>query len=222
MVITPAREAPSPFVDLAMESEFIRACLQKSGFAQRLLNRVPEEVFTNEIHQWVVAQLRGLIKQNRGKLSRVPIEVLRHLVQRITDDDKRAVYSQTIDTLYKKPVEYEEYAESAIREYASYQALTSGMREALSQFRGHSDVGRAIATVEESLRRSRSILSDTEIYDYTLNWKEREADRKFTQEVSINNVVVKMGIPKIDEQIKLTPGTVTGFVAPFKRFKSVF
>lgn len=212
--------APSPFVNLQMESEFIRACLQKPGFAQRLLSRVPEDIFTNEVHSWIVGQLKFLINQNRGKLPRVPVEVLKHMTSSIEDEDKRRIFLQTVDTLYKKPVEYEEYAEKTIRDYASYQALTVGIREAMSQYRRHNDVSRAIATLEESTRKSRAVLSDANVYDYIGNWKEREQARQFTAELG-NKVIIKMGIPKIDEQVKLMPGTVTGFLAPFKRYKSI-
>ncbi len=212
---------PSPFVSLQMESEFIRACLQKAGFAQRLLSRVPDDIFTNETHIWIVGRVKSLIDQNRGKLDRVPVEVLKHMTSSIEDGDKRALYLQTIDALFRKPVEYEEYAEKAIREYASYQSLTTGIRDAMTQYRRHNDVSRAIETIEESMRRSRAVLSDANVYDYIGNWKEREQARRFAVETGGTNTIIRTGIAKIDEQIKLTPGTVTGFIAPFKRYKSV-
>lgn len=213
-------EAPSPFVNLQMESEFIRACLQKTGFAQRLLSRVPEDIFTNEVHAWIVTQLKFLITQNRGKLPRVPIDVLKHMTSSIEDEDKKAIFLQTVDTLYKKPVEYEEYAEKAIRDYASYQALTMSIREAMTQFRRHNNASRAVADVQDGCRKALSVLSDTKVYDYAGNWKEREQARKFNNELG-NRTLIKMGIPGMDEQIKLTLGTVTGFMAPFKRYKSI-
>jgi len=213
---------PDSFVNLNMESETVRACLQKPGFAQRLLSHVSEDIFTNEIHRWIISQVKFLTIQNRGKLTHVPVDVLKHLASRIEDKDKQTLYTQAIDNLYKKPVEYEDYSAQYMRDNASYQYLTSGIREALSQYKQPSDIKRFIRTIEESARKSSAILSDVEIYDYASNWKERESVRKFAQEVSVNNIIVRMGIPKIDEQIKLIPGTVTGFVAPFKRYKSVF
>ena len=220
---TPTRTtAPtSAFIDLEVESEFVRACLQKSGFAQRVLNRVPDDIFSNEIHQWVIVELRKLMNASRGKLQRIPPEVMRTIASRIEDVNKRSIYISAIDELYRKPTEYEQFAENQIREYASYQTLTAGVREAISRHKDHSNVRRTIDILEESMRKSRAVLSDVEVYDYARNWKERESERKTNVEFAAGHVLLKMGIPKIDDQIKFTAGTVTGFVAPFKRYKSI-
>lgn len=217
----PSGGGAAPFVDLEMEAEFVRACLQKPGFAQRVLDRVPSEVFTNEVHQWVTTQVRTLIRKNRGRLSRVPIDVLKHQASLIQEAAKRDMYLRALGNLYSKPVEYEAYAENVIREYAGYQALTSGIRSALGGFNEHRDVQKVLGSLDEAARKSRSIMSDVEIYDYVQNWRDREQGRAFKTEIPVNNVCLKFGIPKMDAQIRAVPGTVHGFIAPFKRYKSI-
>lgn len=220
MAIT-TRIPSSGFIDLEVESELIRACLQKPGFAQRLVSRIPNEIFTNEIHLWIVEQIRLLLRQNRGRLPRIPVDVLKHLASKLEDVDKRAIYVQAIDALYKKPVEYEAFAESQIREYASHQVVTSSIRESFSQHKNHNDIKKTIGELEESIKRARAILSDAEVYDYTTQWQDREKERSLNLDIGVRNTVVKLGIPKFDAQIRMTPGTVHGFLAPFKRYKSI-
>jgi hypothetical protein len=219
----PRSSAPtsSPFIDLEVESEFVRACLQRPGFAQRVLNRIPDEVLSNEIHVWIIRELRQLMAASRGKLQRVAPEVMRTLAHRIEDVNKRFIYTTTIEELYRRPAEYEAFAENQIREYASYQTLTAGIRESISRHRGNQDVRKTINTLEEALRKSRAVLSDAEVYDYAANWKERESERRSKIEYTAGNIVVKSGIKNLDDQVKFAAGTVTGFIAPFKRYKSI-
>lgn len=223
--ITQTRRPSSagPYLNLDMESEFVRACLQKPGFAQRVLQRVPSDIFTNDQHSWIVEQIRNLMYKNRGKLARVPIEVLKHQAYSAfsQDQDKRDLMVRAIDTLYSKPVEYEAYAEGAIREYASYQTLTAGVRQALDSRFAKPTVGKVLEAIDEAKRKAQAIVTDVQTYDYVGNWREREQARAFKSEIPANNIRVKFGIPKMDEQVYLTPGTVHGFIAPFKRYKSI-
>lgn len=221
---TPVNPMAAPLrglVDFEIEAEVVRACLQRSGFAQRVLDRLPDDIFTNEVHAWMMRELRALMNSSRGRMKTVPRAALENRARQVTDIAKRDLYLMSVRSMYSKPVEFEAYAELALREYAAFQMITTGMRESLSQHKSSTDVKRTMTTLSDAMRRAEKVLSDVTVYDYASEWKTREATRKSTKDFGGAEVLIRTGIPDLDDQIKFTPGTVTGFIAPFKRYKSI-
>lgn len=209
-------------VDPTIESEYVRACIQNPHFAQRNVGRIPNNIFVSEEHQWIMQQLKRLMgSSNKGKVKRIPPEVLRAATCDIQDENKRKLTLLVIDALYKKPAEYEEFAEEEMNNYAAFQVLSAGVREFIGNYQKTKNAAKTLEIASDSINRSRSILANSAIYDYATNWSEREMKRKKDKELSEINVVVELGIKDFDEQVKIIPGTVTGFVAPFKKYKSI-
>jgi hypothetical protein len=83
----------------------------------------------------------------------------------------------------------------------------------------HKDVNKAMQIIESGLSLIKSLNQDVELWDLVGRYKQREAERASRLKNPTKRLLT--GIKDFDKQVRMTEGTVTAFLAPFKRYKSI-
>jgi len=119
--------------------------------------------------------------------------------------------------------EHLEGAEDSFRRYLSFQTLSAGVSATFTTFKKDRNVPLAIREVLTAAQKAEGIVgkSKLQVVDYADDWQRRQADRLYKRDNPDLHPRLRLGIPMLDQQVKMESGTVTAFLAPMKRYKSV-
>jgi hypothetical protein len=208
-----------PFADPDLEETFLSAVAQGHESAKSVLSIVKPEHFDTPTYRWFLE----VIKQRSDS---VPTKGM--LIQIVDDTfkvkDEQDKYKLSLSRLYSLNIE--QGASDAVLTYKRFISLQQ-TSTAIKRF--YDDYGRtrklefALRDLELGLADAKEALStkQLQVVDFAKTFKEREAVRKYKRDNPDLFPRMRFGIPKLDAQLKCEFGTVTQFLAPMKRYKSV-
>jgi len=210
---------PSAFIDPEIEASLLAGILQgkEEVMVSGILPHLKGSFFNVPAYQWLVDQ----ILSQRSPPAK---PILNQLIHELVDSpDEREKYKETLLRLYDLEIDW--YADSlaSFRRFLSFQAASSSARRFFESFSRTRNVELALRDLQQGVQEAEKVLSSTQIrvIDYAKSFVEREEKRKFRRDNPDLFPKLKLGIEKFDAQIKMEVGTVTNFLAPIKRYKSV-
>lgn len=207
-------------VDPKVELEFLASILQRrKPELHRVIPLLDESVFSNKPYRWMVKHIRTYFKSYQVPPPRSAVEVW--IRESFEGEEEELKQHQRLLNLYDHVLTFGDHATKMFLDYASVRTYVEASREAVSAYQRSRDVGLLLRDGNEAVSAARSIQVQRSIYDYASGWRVREEHRKRRREYPDLYQSFRIGLEDIDAQVSFDPGTVNGFLAPFKRYKSV-
>jgi hypothetical protein len=206
-------------IDVKVETEFLASIVQRTGVIDKnLLSKVLPEHFQVESYQWFVTLMIG------REWKHLEWDYLDQELLEIKDDDTRMKYRNQFWVFYSKELKFEEDAANKFKAYIAYCILNSKVKGAFEGVAATSRVDFLIAELEKTAMDARQVLvgNTLPIKDYAEDYERRMVLRKEYRDNPSMNPRILTGIAGLDHQFILKAPMLVDFLAPFKRYKSIF
>jgi len=213
----PTRRAdPVTFLDPALEAELLSAFLQKElkVVSSGLLNHLEENYFSTDPFRW----LAGRIKKGNPPTK----ELLRIELQESLSGDALEVHQQALLPLFDRSLTFVEGTLERYRDYVAFQIASTRIKSAFEN-RNRTRSKLWLREVREGVDLAINVFEGQSLaaVDFAGAYVEREKQRKVRRDNPELFTRLRLGIEDFDSQVQMGKGTVTNFLAPFKRYKSV-
>lgn len=212
-------------LDIKVAREFLAAVLQgHEKIDSQVYQYIKPEFFAledqggTESYVWVAK-----ILQERKWVS-FPFDLVDQFLFSIEDTEKRTKFRNQIYNLYVHPLSFVADASKLFKGYVAHCTITSGVKEALENYNRTDRIDYLLKELRKSVSKSAEILAgdNIKIVDYIDNYEERQRWRKELRDNPNLNPTVKTGIAGLDSQFQFRAPMLVDFIAPFKRYKSIF
>lgn len=209
------------FVDPEIEAALLAGILQQKEdvINSGLREVIKENHFITPAYQYLVGRILPKHPQPAKPI------LSQFLVDNVEALDEREKLSTALLRLYDLEISTEFQADSIdiFRKFLAFQEVSTVIRKFYEDFGRTKNVELGIRELTSGLVNSAKLMEKKQIkvVDYTSTFSEREAKRKYKRDNPDLFPILRMGVWKFDAQIKMKAGTVTNFLAPMKRYKSV-
>ena len=206
-------------LSVSTELEILASIQQgKNPLDDVALKQIKPEYFQVESYKWLVKQLQARdwkpIKQ--GYLDQLLLE--------LKDEARRNQYRLQLNNLYAHTVEFTEDAATSFKSYLAFCTLNSTLVGSSEGYKNSQRIDFFIRDLQEGIDSAKQIIRGDAFrsVDYVSNFNERIDQR--TQERDNPAIAPRIltGIPGLDLQFNIKGPMVVNFLAPFKRYKSIF
>lgn len=134
----------------------------------------------------------------------------------LSEDNKKVLVS-IINEVYQLDFQNQKYLVDLFRK-----EMAKMLFQALKEIDFETDeIDQEIGYIKKILKEIADIKMDDEYWSLIDTFDKREQIRQQRKENPQLQKYLKLGIKDLDEQCKIVPGTITAFLAPFKRYKSL-
>jgi hypothetical protein len=206
-------------IDVKVEAEFLASLLQERDVIESdLLHSIEPEYFQVDSYQWLV---RLLITR---EWKPIVFNYLDQELLSIEEDETRTKYRNQLYALYAMQLTFEEDAAKKFRAYVSFCVLNSKTREGFEGFSRTDRVDFLIDAVQDGVDEASRIIRDhtLPVVDYASDYSERQERRRHLRDNPSVNPRLLTGIMGLDQQFVIKAPMLVDFMAPFKRYKSIF
>jgi len=174
--------------------------------------------FTVNSYQWVVQ----LLKVRDWKS--LPQGLLDQELISIRDEQLRLQYHAQISQLYTLELTFVADASQKYKEYVSYCIANSTLKDSVEKYARSGRVDLFLLDLREGLSKARTALEGESLkaVDYADTYDARQTKRRSLRDNPSLNPRILTGIPGLDEQFRIRAPMIVDFLAPFKRYKSIF
>lgn len=206
-------------IDVKIEAEFLAAAVQKPGMIDPdVLAVVEPEHFQIPSYKWLVK----LLKERKWK---PPVwDFLDQELLSIKDPEELNKYRAQLWHLYIRPLTFLEDAAEKFRAYISFCIINSTAHAAFEGFSQTPRVDYLLEALGKGVLEARNVVQGRKlrVVDYADNYSERMSRRKVSRDNPNLNPRLMTGIRGLDVQFVIKAPMVCDFIAPFKRYKSIF
>jgi hypothetical protein len=209
------------FVDPEIEAALLAGILQQKEdvINSGLRESIKENHFVTPAYQFLVGRVFPKYPQPAKPI------LSQFLVENVEALDEREKLSTALLRLYDLDVskEFQQDTIDIFRKFLAFQEASTTIRKFYEDFGRTKNVELGLRELTSGLVNSAKLMEKQKIavIDYTSTFSEREAKRRYKRDNPDLFPVLRMGVWKFDAQIKMKAGTVTNFLAPMKRYKSV-
>lgn len=207
-------------VDVKIEAEFLASILQNTGLVEPdVLSFVEPGHFQADSYQWLTKKLQERSWQP------IAFDLVDHMVQdEITDPETQYKYRSQIYALFQRELTFEHDASKIFRGHIAYATLNSELSDALQAYNRSGRVDYLIQQVRQGSLDAEQVLEGNklDILDYAADYVERQERRRTLRDNPNLNPRVMTGINGVDRQLFIRAPMLVDFIAPFKRYKSIF
>ncbi len=137
------------------------------------------------------------------------------------DEDTKKILFKIIDEIFNFDLQRNVFFVDAFRDEMVKMFLKSyfnGINEKIEQAQ---DIQGLVTDLMRTIREAEKFYHTEEIWDYAATFAEREAERNMRKNNPAYIKILRTGIKELDAQIMMVPRTITAFLAPYKRYKSI-
>ncbi len=206
-------------IDENTELEFLAALVQgRTELGSDLLAMLEPGYFTVSSHQWLIR----VLKDRQWKP--LPLGLLDQELLRVENEQLRIQYKAQLPQLYGLTLTFVADAAQKYRQYIAYCITNSTMKAAVERYTGSGRVDLLLSDLKQGVTTATDLMeaSPLRAVDYVGTYEERQARRKLTRDNPSLNPRILTGIPGLDEQFVIKAPMLVDFLAPFKRYKSIF
>jgi len=206
-------------IDVRVEAEFLAAVIQQSEVIDLdVLRSVEPEHFQVDAYKWIVKIFQG------RAWKRLEWDYLEQELLSVPDDETQQLYRNQLWALYTKTLKFEEDADAKFRTYVSFCISNAKTRAAYEGFERTSRVDYLLDELQEGVREARHVVEGSKLrsVDYFDNYDSRMERRRNQRDNPTINPRVLTGISGLDQQFVIKAPMLVDFLAPFKRYKSIF
>jgi hypothetical protein len=207
------------FIDPATEEQLLAGVLQQKTeiLSSGLVLQLADWQFSVPAYQWLVREVIA-----KGELPSKPI--LNEKIQNgLINPDEREKFAESLLRLYDLQLTFTDAAIKTYREYLSFQRMSAATRKFFEGFSKTKQIGFGLRDMHAGIQEATRLLEGPQVrvFDYAKTWNDREARRKHERDNPDQTPRLRLGVSKFDQQVKMKLGTVTQFLAPMKRYKSI-
>jgi len=182
------------------------------------LAQIKPEYFQVDAYKWLVKQLKKRDWQpiTQGYLDQLLLE--------LSDELKRSQYQLQLNNLYAHKIEYVGDAAKSFKSYLAFCTLNATLVGSSEGYKSSQRIDYFIRDLQEGIDSAKQIISgDTfRSVDYVSDFGDRLTQRKTERDNPEIAPRILTGIPGLDLQFNIKGPLVVNFLAPFKRYKSIF
>ena len=159
-----------------------------------------------------------------GQVDPPPWPILHEkIVATYANEEEREKQALILKSLYEIDISWLEDAVSSWRRFVAFQTASVATRRCFEGFQRTRNVELSLRSLQQGVDDAMRIMEGSQltVVDYAESWIEREAQRKVRRDNPDLYPRLRMGISRFDAQVKMEAGTVTNFLAPAKRHKSI-
>lgn len=207
-------------VEFAVEQHFLATVTQQWHEKHiRLIKAIEPEYLQAQPYRWFIQKLQDYVAKHHAVM---PWGFVDLLVQReFQDPDALEEMRRVIWLIYSMPIEWGAEAIDNFRNYLSWRIYSSGFSATRDGYRKSQDMSLALGHGQQAIERARTLLVEPEVHDLGGAFEKREAEWMLERDNPGFRNRLQLGIDALDVQLKMEEGTVTAFLAPFKRYKSI-
>lgn len=215
----PLEPGPRNYLPGGVEKEFLALSFQQPTPSRLYtLKHTKAQWLQTPAYQWLLDDKTISFMQQYNKLP--PHDWIWERLQKEKGGSEYIEYATSICALFNHVLTRAEDAEIKFINHVTMYNVTDGYKEAYDGFKNTESAGLVIEHMDGVLQKARYIYTRPEIYDYTSLFETRR-EKRIARKDNPKDFRLKLGIPMLDTQLKVVPGSVTGFLAPFGRYKSV-
>lgn len=196
-------------IDFDLVLDFVSVFLKNKDIFIRYISKVGYVDFGNEIG-WIFDKSIEYYKKYK---SMPPQKYF--VMEAEKEQNKKLV--EVVNNLYNRNVDAESYSVNVISQIIGKVIIESVLRD----LENVKDVDVMSSLLYKASIDLKSLDSRMPVWDYADTFLLREEKRKFLMENPQFVKRLKLGIKELDEQIVIEPGMLVGFLAPYKRYKSI-
>jgi len=207
------------WLDEQVESEFLATLLQKpDGFDRFFLNEIKPEFFQVDSYQWLIR----VICDNDWKP--FALGLLEQELLDVKDEEKKERYKAQITNLFERTLTFSEEAVKKFKGYMAFCAINLSVSESFQAYTNTGRIDYLLQSVKEGAIHAEDLLNDSslKILDYAERYDQRQETRRLERTNPTITPKILTGIRGIDSQFEIKAPMLVDFLAPFKRYKSVF
>lgn len=213
-------DASLPFVDPDTEGQLLAAIMQRNSDVLRsgLLADLDASQFSVPSYQWLVTEVLA------GVEDPPPWPILHEkIVASFPKQEEQEKQVLVLKRLYEIDTSWIDEAVASFRRFIAFQTASSATRRCFESFQRTRNVELSLRSLSNGVDNAMRILdgSHLRVVDYAADWAEREAQRKVKRDNPDLFPRLRLGVARFDQQVKMELGTVTNFLAPAKRHKSI-
>lgn len=182
------------------------------------LGEIKPEYFQVDAYQWLVVKLKERDWQPiaQGHLSQ--------LLLAINDDAKRTQFERQLFNLYGHVLQFEADAAATFQEYLAYCAVSSAIVRASEGYKNSQRLDYMLRDIQKGLDSAAQITQgdDFKSCDFAAGFNDRMESRKQERDNPQIAPRILTGINGLDIQFQIKGPIIVNFLAPFKRYKSIF
>lgn len=206
-------------IDVKVEAEFLSSVLKGAGVVESdVLRFVEPEYFQVESYQWLVK----ILKEREWKP--LVFDFLDQELLSLEGDETRAKYRNQLYALYVRELSFASDAADKFRAYVSFCVVNSKVRGAFEGFARTDRIDFLLDEIGEAAVEAKDVIrvNALPVVDVAGNYLERQHLRQHRRDNPAINPRLLTGILGIDQQFVIKAPMLVDFLAPFKRYKSIF
>jgi len=207
-------------IEPLVEQQFLAIVVQRwDPRYRRLIDALDPRYLETEVYGWFAVRLKSYLKEMGvpPPFEWVDLAILRDF----NDPEKLAEHRRAIYYLYTIPVTWGDHAVIEFRHYLAWRVNSEGLAQAKAGYAKRRRMDLALDVCQRASERARALLLDPTYTDLAKAFPGREAawQREHDDPGMLHRL--ETGIAALDPQLRMEEGTVTAFLAPFKRYKSI-
>jgi len=206
-------------IDVKVEGEFLAAIVQRSGVVEfEVAELLQSEYFQIDVYRWLVELLQ------KREWDPPVWDYMEQELLAVEDDETRQKYRNQLWSLYSRRLTFEKDASEKFRAYIAFCVVNSKTRSAFEGFNRSSRVDYLLDELESGIVTARQVVSPDKLsfMDYVDNYQKRMLHRKELRDNPTINPRLLTGFRGLDSQFIIKAPMLVDFIAPFKRYKSIF
>ena len=203
----------------SVEMEILASIQQGKGLLDdTVLKQVKPEYFQVDAYKWLVTHL---IKRKWKPIAQGYLE---QLLLAVKEEQKQAQYRIQLNNLYMHQTQFEDDAIQAFKSYLAFCTLNSTLVSSSEGYKSSQRIDYFIKDIQTGIDSAKQILTGDEFrsVDYVSNFKDRIEQRKTERDNPAMAPRILTGIHGLDTQFNIKGPVIINFLAPFKRYKSIF
>lgn len=202
-----------------IEIEFLASFLQgKLELDRSIFEQVDPNYFSVEAYVWLVKKLKQRAWKNIAEKFLDQI-----LLEDFVEVEKRELYKKQLSNLYSRELTFVEDAKTKFVAFIAFKKTKASMSSAFEAFDRSKRIDYLLNDLSKGIREADNLINENKlvIYDYAEGYKERENKRVLERDNPNIFPVSLTGIKGLDDQFQIKGPVLVGFLAPFKRYKSI-
>lgn len=206
-------------LSVSVEQQILASIVQgKKLLDESVLKSVQPEYFQVDAYRWLVKKLKA------RQWKPFDIGYLDQLLLEFEDEAKRAQFRLQLENLYYMQLTFEDDAADSFKAYLSFCVVNSRLVKSSEGLKSSQRVDFWIKDLQEGLDTAQHILSGDKFrsVDYVQDFETRIDRRRQERDNPAFAPRILTGINGLDLQFVIRGPQIINFLAPFKRYKSIF
>ena len=202
-----------------IEIEFLASILQgKLELDRSILEQIEPDYFSVDSYVWLAKKFKQRSWKN---IAEKFLDQL--LLEDFTEQDKRELYKKQLSNLYSMELTFVEDAKVKFVAFVAFKKTKASMSNAFDSFDRSKRIDYLLNDLSKGIREAENLITEDKlvVYDYAERYKERENRRVLERDNPNIYPISLTGIKGLDDQFQIKGPVLVGFLAPFKRYKSI-